>query len=247
MKHLITRLDILALALPAMAAVAGMAHFVYIDDDNPAQFLPFFALYAGGYLLWGAVARTVGSASVAAATATLFVLGGFFSVSAAIGWLIVPAVAVPSLGGLLAAGAWGTRRRGERPAASPSHGRSPATGADAAAILVPAILTAAAVIAYVNIGDGPFVALRPWAVVLEYIAYLGGYGFWRLQRRGYARRIFMPCVLIAMLGVLFGATSILGILIMLFVGMPAAGAAVAGMLALLESAGSEDAPRPVAG
>jgi hypothetical protein len=239
MKRFVTLADVLALAVPAAAAIVGTWHLVYNHLGNPlgrtsAEIALLYALYAGGYVFWGSIARGVGAASVAAATATLFVLGMFFSISAAIGPLLVPAIAVPSLGGLVAAGVWGSRRAVERPGMVPRDRRQPATSADAAAIVLTGIFAAATAIVGIASDGAPAVALRPWAVVLEYIAFLGGYGFLRLQPRGAASRVFVPAAFMATLGILFGASWDLGVLILLFVAAPATGGAMGSIVAMTE-------------
>ncbi len=248
MKRFVTWSNVLALAIPAAAAVAGTWHLVHNHDGNPlgrtsAEIALLFVLYGGGYVFWGALARGIGGASVLAATGALFLIGTFFSVSAAIGPLMIPAVAVPSLGGLAAAATWGWRRE-EQPGTAPPNHRQPARSVNLALIVLAGIFAVAALIAGVA-GDGsPPVALRPWAVVLEYIAFLGGYGFWRLQPRGAASRVFVPAAFIATLAMLFGATWDLGVLVVLFVAMPAAGAAVAGIVLTTEPPALAESPYP---
>ena len=216
-------------------------HFVYIRDDHPAQFLPFFAMYAGGYLFWGAIARAAGAASVYAITFPLFLMGMFFSVSAAIGWLIVPTVALPSLAGLLAAVAWSSRRR-EADWSVPPPSRTPATTVDFVVVLLPAALVAAAVIAIVRSGGVEGTALQPWAIVLAYLGFVGGFGLCRLQPRDNVRRMLLPAALIAALGVALGSTLYLGVVVFLFVTPPAVGAVVATLLAELAPDNGSPAP-----
>jgi hypothetical protein len=245
MKRYVTTADAFALLLPALAAVAGTWHLAYNHNGNPlgrtaTDLSLFYATFLGGYLFWGAIARATGASSVAAITGALFLLGMLSSISI-IGVLIVPAVAIPSFGGLLAALAWASRRR-DADWSIPPPVRAPATDGDAVAIVLPAIFVIAAIIAYRNTGSAPVTALRPWAVIAEYIAYFGGLGFVLFLQRRAARRFVVPCALIAVTCAVFGSTTIVGVFVLIFVGMPAAGAAVAGLLAELSS--DDDAPSP---
>ncbi len=232
MKRYVTTADAFALVLPALAAVAGAWHLVYNHNGNPLgrtaeEIGLLYTMYVGGYLMWGAIARATGASSVGAINATIMVLGY-------VTWIgfIIPIIPVTSLAGLAAALSWASRRR-DAEWSIPSPVRAPATEGDVVAIVLPAILVAATIIAYANTGTAPVKALLPWAVIAQYIGYMGGFWFGRLLGVGHARRIVVPCAIIAIMCAVFGSTTIAGVLVLIFVGMPAAGAAVAGLLAEL--------------
>lgn len=244
MKRYVTIADVFAILLPALAAVVGTWHLVYNHNDNPlgrtaTEIGLLYAMYFGGYLFWGAVARATGATSVIAITATMLILGYVSWIA-----LVIPEVAVPNVGGLLAAIAWASRRRDAEWSVPPPL-RARANAGDAVAVVLPTILMASLIIAHLNSPGAPVRALRPWAVSAEYIGYLGGYGFLRLQGRSVARRVLMPSGVVAILSVLLAVTaSTLGVILLLvLIGMPAAGAAAAGLLAELTE--DDDTPAPV--